>query len=129
MQRYGNYRTESKIFNPTLDLYFWRQLGRKQELIMAITGNYFDSGLDTRSSEYDSADDRPVFEDFLTVGRPEIFGHRTGALHQEFREGRVFGRRTLCVRVQHRAYGQLAVGRPAGADDTDEQLPCGRSVG
>ena len=67
MQRYGNYRTESKIFNPTLDLYFWRQLGRKQELIMAITGNYFDSGLDTRSSEYDSADDRPVFEDFLTV--------------------------------------------------------------
>lgn len=34
---------------------------------MAITGNYFDSGLDTRSSEYDSADDRPVFEDFLTV--------------------------------------------------------------
>lgn len=67
MQRYGNYGTESKIFNPTLDLYFWRQLGRKQELIMAITGNYFDSGLDTRSSEYDSADDRPVFEDFLTV--------------------------------------------------------------
>ena len=67
MQRYGNYRTESKIFNPTLDLYFWRQLGRKQELIMAITGNYFDSGLDTRSSEYDSADDRPVFEDVLTV--------------------------------------------------------------
>lgn len=67
MQRYGNYRTESKIFNPTLDLYFWRQLGRKQELIMAFTGNYFDSGLDTRSDEYDSVDDRPVFEDFLTV--------------------------------------------------------------
>ena len=69
MQRYGNYRTESKIFNPTLDLYFWRQLGRKQELIMAITGNYFDSGLDTRSSEYDSADDRPVFEDFRPSDR------------------------------------------------------------
>lgn len=67
MQRYGNYRTESRVFNPTLDLYFWRQLGRKQELVMAFTGNYFDSGLDTRSSEYDSADDRPVFEDFLTV--------------------------------------------------------------
>lgn len=67
MQQYGNYRTESKVFNPTLDLYFWKQLGRKQELIMVLTGNYFDSRLDTRSSEYDSSDDRPVFEDFLTV--------------------------------------------------------------
>lgn len=66
-QQYGNYRTESKVFNPTLDLYFWKQLGRKQELIMVLTGNYFDSKLDTRSNEYYAVDESPVFEDFLTV--------------------------------------------------------------
>jgi len=88
---YGKYRTESRVFNPTLDLYLWKQLGRKQEIIMALTGNYFDSRLNTSSSEYVSADDSPVFEDFLTVD-----GHKYSAIGQALYM-KDFGNITLSV--------------------------------
>lgn len=59
--------SESHSFNPTLDLYFWRQFRNRHELMITLRGDYINSVSDTYKNQYALSDDTPVFEDFLNM--------------------------------------------------------------
>ena len=65
--RYGVKESESHSFNPTLDLYFWRQFRNRHELMITLRGDYINSVSDTYKNQYALSDDTPVFEDFLNM--------------------------------------------------------------
>ena len=65
--RYGMKESESHSFNPTLDLYFWRQFRNRHELMVTLQGNYINSTSDTYKNQYALSDNTSVFEDFLNT--------------------------------------------------------------
>lgn len=62
-ERYGNQNTKQKTFSPSLSLYLWKQLGKRQEIIANLVGTYFDASNDYRNDEY-TFDNQLALTDF-----------------------------------------------------------------
>ncbi len=61
--RSGTFELADRSFAPSLSMYLWKQLDKRQEIIANLVGTYFDAASDYTSEEY-SEDNELVLSDF-----------------------------------------------------------------
>lgn len=57
----------TKIFSPTLDLYFWKKIGEKDVLSLNLQGNYFSTKKHTEDWERIEGVEKPVYENIVEL--------------------------------------------------------------
>lgn len=63
LKNYSEGRT--KVFSPTLDLYFWKKIGERDELSLNLQGNYFSTDKNTEDWERIEGAKDPVYENIV----------------------------------------------------------------
>ena len=63
-KRHGEQGSFQKTFSPSLNMYLWKQLDNRQEIIANLVGTYFDASDDSHNDEYADQDNRPLLNDF-----------------------------------------------------------------
>jgi hypothetical protein len=65
--RTGSKTDSSKIFNPSVNLYFWKQLKNKQTITMDVLGNLFIARQSIRNREYNISDNQLELNDKMDL--------------------------------------------------------------